>query len=107
MQMALNRPPLATSRVVWLSIPAGLALIALLLSYMGYEFNLSFFEDERWAFFDVLVCPVCLICSSIALGHMLFAAGPSRFRVIMIALNVLGIAAASFMFIFAGAYLLS
>ena len=105
--MALNRPLLATSRVVWLSIPAGLVLIAFLLSYVGFEFNVSFLEDEHWAFFDILLCPLCFICSSLALGHMVLAAGPAGFRVTMIVWNCLGIVAASFIFVFAGAFFLS
>jgi hypothetical protein len=107
MNTVLNRRSLATSRVVWLSIPAGLVLIAFLLFYMGFRFNLGFLEDERWAFFDILACPLCFICSSLALGHMVVAAGAGRFRVAMIALNLLGMAAAAFLFVCAGAFFLS
>ena len=107
MNTVLNRRSLATSRVLWLSTPAGLVLIAYLLSYMGLRFNLGFLEDERWAFFDILACPLCFICSSLALGHMIVTAGTAWFRVAMIAVNLLGMAAAAFLFVCAGAFFLS
>jgi len=107
MHTALNYPSLATRRIVWLSAPAGFVLIAFLLEYIGYTFNVWFLGDERWAFPIMFICLVCFLCSSLALGHMLVAAGRAWFRVSMIAFNCLGIAAASFMFISAGAYLLT
>ena len=92
--MALNRPPLAISKVKWLSIPAGLLLIASLFGLVGLE-------DWHWLPFYVLVSPVCFICSSLALAHTLVATGPAWFRVAMIAVNFLGIAVALVMFVLA------
>jgi hypothetical protein len=104
MHTTLKRPLLVASKVKWLSAPAALVLIAFLLDYMGFKFNLRLLEDEHWAFLDILIPPVCFICSSLALGHTLIATGPAWFRVIMISVNILGIAAAMFMFVFAAVW---
>ena len=91
MHLTLNRPSLAASKVKWLSAPAGLILIAS-LGIIGLE-------DWNWLPLYVLISPVCFICSSLALGHILVATGPAWFRVTMIAVNVLGIAVAFVMFV--------
>ena len=106
MHTALNRPPLATGRVLCLTIPAGFVLILFLLAYLGYINNVWFLEDEGWDFLPMAICPTCFICSSLALGHVLVATGSTWFRVIMVVLNVFGIATASLLFVCVYAYLL-